>query len=296
MPVSDRGVAKAASRARDGKMGRKVMAYTAEQVRVISHPANASGRDFVVGDLHGYLEPLCALLDRVAFDGERDRLFSVGDLVDRGPDSEDCLGLLAEPWFFPVLGNHDVFLTAAVDGLQEPAYEPAGVGAMGGEGALRRLWALNGGDWAVPHMAQRGGSQVLQAAAQRLADIPHVRVVGHGRQRFQVVHAELLDALSGEVLEDAETDALDGTDIAGWCGPEGVFALPMLWSRALMTGVPATGCARPERSALTVCGHTPVDEPLQRANHLNIDTGAFLGGSLTLYEPAEQAVYGQSAG
>ncbi|GGB05367.1 metallophosphoesterase [Agarivorans gilvus] len=68
---------------------------------------NTIGKDYVVGDIHGYYRPLMQALELVSFDKSRDRLFALGDLVDRGPDSLKCLGLLAQPWFFSVLGNHE---------------------------------------------------------------------------------------------------------------------------------------------------------------------------------------------
>lgn len=34
-------------------------------------------------------------------------MFSVGDLIDRGPESESCLTLLDEPWFNMIRGNHE---------------------------------------------------------------------------------------------------------------------------------------------------------------------------------------------
>lgn len=68
--------------------------------------ANSAGRDFVVGDLHGQYDLLMGELDRAGFDRDTDRLICVGDLVDRGPQSVECLSLLREPWFFAVLGNH----------------------------------------------------------------------------------------------------------------------------------------------------------------------------------------------
>jgi len=73
-------------------------------------PANLSGRDFVVGDLHGCLSDLLLLLDKVQFEKTKDRLLSVDDLVDRGPDSWGCLSLLEEPWFYAVKGNHEDLL------------------------------------------------------------------------------------------------------------------------------------------------------------------------------------------
>ena len=73
-------------------------------------PANARGRDFVVGDLHGCFGLLDRLLEHVRFDPASDRLFSVGDLVDRGPDSLRCVEFLASPWFYAVKGNHETLL------------------------------------------------------------------------------------------------------------------------------------------------------------------------------------------
>jgi len=71
---------------------------------------NAVGRDFAVGDIHGCFTALQLGLDGVGFDASLDRLFSVGDLVDRGPDSAQVLEWLARPWFHAICGNHD-FMT-----------------------------------------------------------------------------------------------------------------------------------------------------------------------------------------
>src|SRR3546814_19392841 len=75
--------------------------------RVQRYPRNETGRDFAVGDIHGHFSRLQALLDAVEFDPSKDRLFSVGDLVDRGPECEQALDWLARPWFHAVQGNHE---------------------------------------------------------------------------------------------------------------------------------------------------------------------------------------------
>lgn len=74
--------------------------------------ANVEGRDFIVGDIHGCYSEFKKLLDYVKFDPLRDRVFSTGDLLDRGPSPYECLNLLKKPWFYAVLGNHeDILLT-----------------------------------------------------------------------------------------------------------------------------------------------------------------------------------------
>ena len=78
---------------------------------------------YAVGDLQGCLDPLDRLLDQVRFDPARDHLWLVGDLVNRGPDSAGCLrriralGAAATA----VLGNHDLHLLTAAEGLREPS-------------------------------------------------------------------------------------------------------------------------------------------------------------------------------
>lgn len=74
---------------------------------ILRLPANPRGRDVAVGDIHGHFSRLREALDRYGFDPARDRLFSVGDLIDRGPQSESAVAWLDEPWFFAVQGNHE---------------------------------------------------------------------------------------------------------------------------------------------------------------------------------------------
>lgn len=80
--------------------------------------ANTSGRDFVVGDVHGHYSQLQRQLNRLGFDSAVDRLFCVGDIVDRGPESEAMLGLVDQQSCFSVLGNHEAMMIA---GFEDPA-------------------------------------------------------------------------------------------------------------------------------------------------------------------------------
>lgn len=78
--------------------------------RIDTFQKNESGRDFVIGDIHGMLDSVYSFLESVSFDFKKDRLFSVGDLIDRGPKSYEVLKLNNEEWFFSILGNHEVML------------------------------------------------------------------------------------------------------------------------------------------------------------------------------------------
>ena len=73
--------------------------------------------DYAIGDIHGCLEKLVRLLDRLHYDPAADRLIFLGDYIDRGPDSRGVLALLLRlqrenPANIFLLGNHeDNFLT-----------------------------------------------------------------------------------------------------------------------------------------------------------------------------------------
>ncbi|BBP45688.1 serine/threonine protein phosphatase [Thiosulfatimonas sediminis] len=68
---------------------------------------NLLGRDFVVGDIHAQHTAFMLALREVRFDFAKDRVFSVGDLIDRGPQNKLATQLLAQRWFFAVRGNHE---------------------------------------------------------------------------------------------------------------------------------------------------------------------------------------------
>ena len=66
------------------------------------------GRDWVVGDVHGCFKTLRQALRGIDFEYGRDRLFSVGDMIDRGPNSIEALEWLENERFEAVvMGNHE---------------------------------------------------------------------------------------------------------------------------------------------------------------------------------------------
>ena len=107
---------------------------------------------WVVSDIHGCYQWLMNELKRRHFDPYADLLISVGDIIDRGPDSVKCLQLLQEKWFRAVRGNHEQM---ALDALESNDFA---------------LWTMNGGMWFSTLQDKTHALALLEACR----DLPHI--------------------------------------------------------------------------------------------------------------------------
>jgi len=74
---------------------------------------------YAIGDIQGCYDSFSRLLERCAFDPAQDKLWLVGDLVNRGPRSLETLRFVRDlgPSAITVLGNHDLSLLMVAEGF-----------------------------------------------------------------------------------------------------------------------------------------------------------------------------------
>ena len=78
--------------------------------------------NWAIGDIQGCFDSFMALLDKIEFDEKKDKLWLVGDLVNRGNKSLEVLEYLytIKDSCNIVLGNHDISLIATYYGIKKP--------------------------------------------------------------------------------------------------------------------------------------------------------------------------------
>lgn len=79
-------------------------------IKIQTFSRNTKGVDYAIGDIHGCYRHLEKQLERIGFNKKVDRLFTAGDLVDRGPENEWVLDWLGQPFFHASSGNHELFI------------------------------------------------------------------------------------------------------------------------------------------------------------------------------------------
>ncbi len=81
--------------------------------------------NYAIGDVQGCFLELKGLLDLINFDPSHDKLWFVGDLINRGPDSLRTIEFIygIKDSCHIVLGNHDMHFLAIADDLRKPFKE-----------------------------------------------------------------------------------------------------------------------------------------------------------------------------
>jgi serine/threonine protein phosphatase 1 len=208
---------------------------------------NKLGTDYVVGDIHGCFDAVQKELDLIGFDPEKDRLFSVGDLVDRGTQSEESIDWLAKPWFHAVRGNHEQMAIDYIDGQSD-----------------RYMYSYNGGQWFldVCDVDRRIGQNI----AEKFRQLPIGIAVHVGNKTYGVVHADVPGGCWKKFEGNSDNESYQNV---------------AMWDRSRIQNKSKSFV---ENVELVYVGHTPLKEVTVLGNVIYIDTGAVFGHGITILE------------
>ncbi len=240
---------------------------------------NLVGRDFVIGDLHGSFSAFENLLKNINFDPAVDRMISVCDLVDRGPESLKCLGLLRHKWFHSTLANHEHMMLEKFKGGQYGQY-----------------WFQNGGDWGMEAYTDfKNAARIPADDSAELFDLiplveelPYlITVETKSGKKFHVLHAEL-PTNAGLITDERLSDPSEVLKLATMQRGDGDA---FLWARSVFYNFYSVDLSNHDKNVKRadsfgtqnfndnlshiISGHSVVQHPLTVVGQTNIDTGAY---------------------
>jgi bis(5'-nucleosyl)-tetraphosphatase (symmetrical) len=255
---------------------------------------------YAVGDVQGCFDELAQLLKKVSFDEKKDRLWLVGDLVNRGPKSLEVLRFVRAlgERAVTVLGNHDLHLVTQHEGFERKRKDDTFDDVLEAPDAAALV------DWVRtrPMMHVEGGYAMVHAGLLPQWSVSKALGLGHEVEQALAGpdYRQFLKNMYGSKPARWH-DSLEGWDRLRvivnamtrmrFCTPQGEMEFK---SKAVEPppGFKPWFETRPqgEKSAI-VCGHWSA-LGLKLAPRLALlDTGCVWGGSLTALRLEDRAVH-----
>ena len=244
---------------------------------------------YAIGDVQGCYDELRALLARVGFEPGRDRLWLVGDLVNRGPKSLEVLRFVRSlgDRAVVVLGNHDLHLVCLAENLARTRDDDT-LGAVLAAPDARELV-----DWlrTRPLMHVEGGHAMVHAGLLPEWSVDKaLTLAGEVESALRNPgYRDFLAALYGSKPARWD-DALEGWDRLRvivnamtrmrFCSPEGVMDFHVKSDKAPAGFVPWFEARPPREEPMIVCGHWSALGLRLTPRVSALDAGCVWGGSL----------------
>ena len=258
---------------------------------------------YAIGDIQGCHREFRDLLGLIGFDRSRDRLWLVGDLVNRGPGSLDVLRdvMAMGDAATTVLGNHDFHLLTIAAGHRKPHRGDTLDDILGAsdrdtltDWLMRRPLVAVDGD----HVMVHAGLLPSWTAAQALALSREVEATLAGPRAH-----EFLGVLYGDEPRQWRDD-LAGFDRLRvivnactrlrFCTADDTLELNEKRGPGSAPDGYAPWFAHPGRrsaSSTVICGHWSTLDLMLTPNMMMLDSGCVWGGALTAVRLADRRVY-----
>ena len=250
---------------------------------------------YAIGDIQGCYDELRLLLERVAFDPARDKLWLAGDLVNRGPQSVAVLRFVKAlgDRAICVLGNHDLHLLAVAEGNLKHYREGSLDDVLGAPDRDELLHWLR--HRPLLHRSKEKEYALLHAGLPPQWDMDTAEA--RAREVEEALRGAEFSALMGTLYGNKPrkwSDSLRGMDRLRFivncftrlrfCSADGSLGLkykgpPGTQGEGLLPWFEVPG--RASADARIICGHWSTLGFVNRHNVWSLDTGCLWGGSLT---------------
>lgn len=165
---------------------------------------------YAVSDIHGHWDKYWALLNRLKL-RDKDTLYVLGDVMDRGPDGFRILcDIATRPNVVCLMGNHEAMALNAIiqlvrcaQGSRDPSLSENAV----------ELWFSNGGEVSLISFL-RLEEKERQTVWDYMGSLPLYQEVTTGCRSFLLIHGGLGNFSPTRPLEDYQPEELL------WCRPE----------------------------------------------------------------------------
>ena len=253
---------------------------------------------YAIGDVQGCYDELRELLARIGVDAARDRLWFVGDLVNRGPRSLEVLRFVRDlgERAVVVLGNHDLHLVCHFEGFAKLRRDDSFGDVLGARDARELV------DWlrTRPMMHAEGRYAMVHAALLPQWSIEKSLSLGNEVHAAlgAPTHREFLAHLYGSTPAEW-SDALGGWDRLRvivnamtrmrFCTPQGKMEFHAKGNTP-PPGYTAWYESRTDEHAI-VCGHWSTLGLKLTERLAALDSGCVWGGSLSALRLEDRALY-----
>ena len=258
---------------------------------------------YAIGDIQGCHAEFCELLDLIAFAPATDRLWLVGDLVNRGPDS---LGTLREVMRLgdaavAVLGNHDFHLLTVAAGHRKPHRGDtidAILAAPDRDELIAWLTArplvVAEGSLAMVHAGLLPSWTVEQAVALS-AEVEAMLASAQAHEFLGVLYGDEPRRWSSDLAGyDRLRVVVNACTRLRFCNADDTMELREKRGAEHAPAGYAPWFEQPTRrsaSATIVCGHWSTLDLMLSPNVLMLDSGCLWGGTLTAINLANRRLY-----
>jgi len=225
----------------------------------------------VFGDVHGKSDMLKKLIKKVRKKHPDIEIYSLGDLIDRGPDSKGVIQVCIDENVKGIVGNHDQWLQELV---VKKLFDPFCIKPIMGGAATLKSYGVDMFSDGVNHfpkgrpyaqIAMELLGSISKEQAEWISKLPSYRKIQVGEETFWLLHAGLTEPNAASFKEDSDDKMMKGIEEKN--------VNTILWPSPFFGTMERPDNLYHFNDAVQVFGHRPNKKPIIKDHFIAMDTG-----------------------